>query len=73
MSDPGNLLLLEFERFADQQLVQPPVLAQDERVVEAGDEQNVLHPKGHQVLESLEEPLGVYDGIGVWITLMTGG
>ncbi len=64
MGDPGNLLLLEFERFPDQQLIQPPVLAQNERVVEAGDQQNILHPEGHQVLEALEEALGVDDGVG---------
>jgi hypothetical protein len=30
----------------------------------AGDQQNILHPKGHQVLEDLKEALGVDDGVG---------
>jgi hypothetical protein len=64
MDDAGNLLLLEFERFPDQQLIQPPILAKNERVVKAGHQQDILHPKGHQVLKALEETLGVDDGIG---------
>ena len=61
---PGTCEQIEFERLPDQQLIQAAVLAQDERVVEAGDEQNVLHAEGHQVLEALEEALGVDDGVG---------
>ncbi len=38
---PGHVVQVEFERFADQQFVQPAVFAQDEGVVEAGDQQDV--------------------------------
>jgi hypothetical protein len=64
VSDSGNLLLLKFERFPNQQLIQPPIFTQNERVVKAGDQQNILYPKGHQVLEALEEAFRVNDGIG---------
>ena len=47
-----------------QQLVEPAVFAQDERVVEAGDQQDVVHAERHQVLEALEEALGGKGGIG---------
>ena len=61
----GNLLQIEFQRFADQQLVQAAVFAKNEGVVQAGDQQNVLHPERHQVLEAFEQPLRVHrDGFG---------
>ena len=67
---PGNLLQVEFERFVDQQLVEPAIFAQDERIVEAGDEKNVLHLERHQVVEALKALFGVEgeirrnDGLG---------
>ena len=64
MRDAGNLLQIQFERFVDQQLVQPPVFAQDERIVEAGDQQDVLHPERHQVLEALEARFGIEKRLG---------
>src|SRR5580698_9538760 len=64
MSHAGNLLQVEFKRLADQQFVEPAVFAEDERIVEARDQENVLHPEGHQVLEALEKALGVDDGVG---------
>ncbi len=64
LRDPRDLLKVEFERFTDQKFVQSAVLAQNERVVEAGDEQDVAHPEGHQVLEAFEEPLRVHGYVG---------
>ena len=61
---PGNLVQIQLQRLADQQLVEAAVLAQDERVVEAGDQQDVVHPERHQVLEALEEALGRRGRIG---------
>ena len=52
-------MLLQLQRFADQQLVEAAVLAQDEGVVEAGDQQDVVHAERHQVLEGVEEALGL--------------
>ena len=66
VGDTGNLVLLQLQRFADEQLVQASVLAQDERVVEAGNQQDVVHPERHQVLESVEETLGGWRRIGGW-------
>ena len=63
--DAGNLMQIELQRFADQQLVEPAVFAQDERVVEAGDEQDVVHAERHQVLEAFEEAFGGRSGIGM--------
>jgi len=48
----------------DQQLIQAPIFAEDEGVVEAGDQENILDAEGHQVLEALEEAFGVDDRIG---------
>ena len=59
--DSRNVLQVELVRFADQQLVQAAVFAQNERVVQAGHQQDVLHPEGHQVLEGFEE-LFLFDG-----------
>jgi hypothetical protein len=54
-----NFLQLKLERFPNEQFVEPPIFTKDEGIVEAGDEKDVLHPKGHQVFEALEELLGV--------------
>ena len=64
VGDAGNMVQIQLQRFADQQLVEPAVFAQDEGVVEAGDEQDVVHPERHQVLEAFEEALGRREGIG---------
>ena len=54
VGDARRVVQVEVEELAQDQLVQPPVLLQREGVVEAGDEQDVLHPPGHQVLEALQ-------------------
>ena len=54
MGDARRMLEVQFKGLSDEQFVQAPVFAQDERIVEAGDKQNVLHPKGHQVFETFE-------------------
>ena len=54
---PGNLVEIQLQRFVNQQLIETPVFAQDERIVEAGDQQDVVHSERHQVLEALEETL----------------
>ncbi len=61
--DARHLMKVQFQRFADQQFIEPPIFAQDERVVEAGDEQNVVHAERHQVLEAFEEAFGGRGGI----------
>ena len=64
MSDPGNLLQVQFERFVDEQFVEPPVFAQDERVVQARHQKNVLHLEGHEIFEAFKALLGVKNGLG---------
>ena len=62
----GNLVQVQLQRLADQQLVEAAVLAQDEGVVEAGDQQDVVHAERHQVLEAFEQAFGLGRGIGCW-------
>ena len=64
MGDAGDLVDVELQRLADQQLVQAAVLAQDEGVVEAGDQQNVVHPERHQVLEAVHQAFRKRRGTG---------
>ena len=64
MRDPGNLLQVQFERFVDQQFVEAAVFAQDERVVETGDQQDVLHAERHQVLEAFKALFGIENRLG---------
>src|ERR1017187_6105861 len=66
MRDAGDLMNVQLQRLAHQQLVEAPVLAQDEGVVQAGDQQNVVHAERHQVLEALELELRGRDRIGNW-------
>ena len=62
--DAGNLLQVEFERFVDQQFVEAAVFAEDERIVEARDQKNVLDLEGHQVFEAFKALFGVENGLG---------
>ena len=64
MSNPGELPQVEFERFVDEQLVEAAILAQNKRIVEAGDKQDVVHFEGHQVLEAFEALFRVHHGLG---------
>src|SRR5580700_2682342 len=64
MGNAGNLLQVQFERFVDQQFVEASVFAEDERVVETGDQKNVLDLEGHQVVETFEARFGVEEGLG---------
>src|SRR5271157_34432 len=57
---------VQLERLADQQFVEAAVLAQDERIVQAGYQQNIVHAEGHQVLEALEEVFGLGCGVVCW-------
>jgi len=41
-----------------------PSSAQDEGIVEVGDEQNVLHAKGHESVKALKGFFRVEDGLG---------
>ena len=63
MSNARNLLQVEVERFVDQQFVETPILAQNKRVVEAGDQKYVLHFERHQVLEAFKALFGFEDGV----------
>ena len=64
MGDAGDVLEMQFERVADQQLVEPSVFAQNERIVEARHQQDVAHAEGHQLLECLEELFRIGDWLG---------
>src|SRR5664279_2884787 len=63
MRDAGDLMNVQLQRLAHQQFVEASVLAQNEGVVEARDQQNVVHAERHQIFEALELPLGGRDGI----------
>ncbi len=62
--DPGNLPQVQLKRFVNEQFVEPPVLAQDEGIVQARNQQNVLHAEWHQVLETFKALFGVENGLG---------
>ena len=64
MGDSGDVLEMQFERVADQQFVEPSVLAQNEGIVEARHQQDVPHPEGHELLEGLEEFFRIGDRLG---------
>ena len=61
---PGICAEIEFERFVDQQLVEAAIFAQNEGIVEAGDEKDVLHLEGHQVFEAFKALFGVQNRLG---------
>ena len=44
---------VQVEEVAEHELVDLSVLGQNERIVEAGDQENIVDPKGHQVVEML--------------------
>ena len=50
----GRVVEVEVEELAEDQLVELAVLLEDERVVEARDQQDVLDAERHQVLEALD-------------------
>ncbi len=54
MRDLRNLLQMQVLRFTDQQLIQPSVFPQNERIVHTRHQQYVLHPIRHQVVEAFE-------------------
>jgi len=54
VGQPRHVRQGEIQELAGDQFVQPSVFLQREGVVETGDEQDVLDPKRHQVLERLE-------------------
>ena len=59
MRDSRDLLKMQVQRFANQQFIQAAVFLQDERIVEAGNQQDVLHAEGHQMVEALKEAFGI--------------
>src|SRR5579863_1811773 len=64
LRDPWNLLQVQLKRLADQQFVQTAVFTENVRVVQAGDQKNVMHLERHEILEAFKEALGIDDGIG---------
>src|SRR5579872_718347 len=62
--DAGNLAQVQFERFVDEEFVEASIFAEDERVVKARDQKDVLDAEGHQILEAFEALFGVEDGLG---------
>ena len=61
MRDIRDLLQVQFVRLAQQQLAEPPIFAQDKRVIEAGNEEDFLHAKRHEVIETFEPLFRVRD------------
>jgi hypothetical protein len=59
---PGICWKRELEELAEQQLVEASLLLERERVVEGRDQQDVLDPERHQVLEHFERPAGLLSG-----------
>jgi hypothetical protein len=53
VGEPGRLVERQIQELTRDQLVEPAVFAERERVIEARDEQDVLHPERHQALERL--------------------
>ena len=51
LGEAGRVVQVELQVLAQDQLVQLAVLGEDERVVSAGDQQDVVDPMGHQILE----------------------
>src|SRR5580700_7272874 len=64
MGNAGNLLQIQFEGFIDEKLIEAAIFAEDEGVVEAGDQKNVLDLERHQVVEAFETRFGVEEGLG---------
>src|SRR4051812_32924027 len=59
MTNARNVLEVEFDGLAHEELVQPAIFAQDERIVQTRHQQHILHAERHQVLEALEQVLRV--------------
>ncbi len=51
-----GVMEVEVKELFEQELVELPVLLQDERIVGARDQDDVLHPPGHEVLEVVRVP-----------------
>src|SRR5579863_287107 len=62
--DPRDVLQAQFERFVNEQFVEASIFAQDERIVEARDQKNILHLEGHQVLEAFKALFRVENRLG---------
>jgi len=54
MGDARNVLQVEFAGFADQEFVEASVFAQNEGVIEIGNEEYVADPEWHQAIEAFE-------------------
>ena len=59
MRNPRNLLQIEFARLADEQFVEAAIFAQDEGIVEIGNEQDILHAKRHEPVETFKRIFGI--------------
>jgi hypothetical protein len=64
VGDAGNLLGVQFERLCDQEFIEAAVFAEDKRVIEAGDQKDVLDLERHQVFEAFKALFGVEDRFG---------
>ncbi|MGB2602090.1 MAG: hypothetical protein WBC78_00755, partial [Candidatus Sulfotelmatobacter sp.] len=47
----------------DKKFIEAAIFAENEGVVEAGDQKNVLDLEGHQVVEALEACFGIEKGL----------
>jgi hypothetical protein len=66
--DVGNsreLAQVEFKRFVDEQLVEAAVFTENEGIVKAGDEKDIVHLEGHQILEAFKALFGVHGDHGI--------
>jgi len=76
MGNAWNMLQIQIERFVDKKFIEAAIFAENEGVVEAGDQKNVLDFERHEVVEALEACFGVEKGLGdgagghEWIILL---
>ncbi len=65
VGNSGNVLGTEIEGLVDEEFVEASIFAEDEGIVEAGDEKDVVDFEGHQVFEAFEALFSVGDGDGL--------
>jgi hypothetical protein len=61
-----DLLQAEIERLVDEQFIEAAVFTEDEGILEARDQKDVVHFEGHQVFEAFKALFGVHYGQRPW-------
>jgi hypothetical protein len=54
----------------DQQFIEAAVFTEDEGILEARDQKDVVHFEGHRVFEAFKALFGVHYALGVAVTTM---